>query len=183
MNCPVCRTTNLHSLSLAENLPALACAQCRGHWLAGARYWSWLEQQGANLPELPPAPDTPASLEDERARLCPECRLIMVKYRVGHETGFMLDQCGGCKGIWFDGNEWEILKSRNLHDDIPSILTAPWQLAARREESQRSLEHIYRHKFGAEDYAEIKRIKRWLDGHEKKQELLAYLSDTNPLDA
>ena len=26
---------------------------------------------------------------------------------VGHGTNFNIDQCGVCKGIWFDKNEWE----------------------------------------------------------------------------
>lgn len=182
MNCPVCREHELSSTDLDSDLAALHCANCGGNFLRGANYWNWLETHGENLPEQPPAPDEPQPGEDVKAKLCPECRAIMIKYHVGHETTFTLDQCPACKGIWLDRNEWEILKSRNLHDDLNRIVTEPWQLEAHRDEKKRRLEQLYATKFGAEDYAELKRIREWLDQHAKRQELLAFLSDENPLD-
>ena len=66
-------------------------------------------------------------------------------------------------------------KARNLHDDIYLIFTAPWQDQVRSQESRRVQEELYRKKFGAEDFNEIQRMKRWIDGHPRKQEILAYL--------
>ena len=106
----------------------------------------------------------------------------MVKYFVGRGLGFALDHCIGCKGIWLDRNEWETLKNHNLHDDVNEMLTAFWQSSARKEERRKKLEQIYVGRFGAEDYAEIKRIRTWLDSHRNKQDLLAYLTDKDPFD-
>lgn len=182
MNCPVCKTTELTPGKLEAKLPAFNCANCRGKWIQGAAYWKWLEEHGENLPEREvPTDDLPLS-ETLEPLDCPECQWRMVKYRVGHGTGFSLDHCHSCKGLWFDRNEWEVLKKRNLHDDINSILTAFWQAEALKEDRKKRLERINTNKFGADDYAEIKRIRAWLDGHPKKQELLAYLTDENPLE-
>jgi Zn-finger nucleic acid-binding protein len=182
MNCPVCQTTELVSNNLESNLASLKCPDCEGNWIQGAEYWKWLEQHGPNLPEVEEQEGELTLSELQKYIDCPECRFRMVKYMVGRGTGFSLDHCHGCKGIWFDRNEWEILKKRNLHDDLHSILTAFWQAEASKEERKKRLEQMYVNKFGAEDYAEIKRIRSWLNAHEKKQELRAYLIDENPFE-
>lgn len=181
MNCPVCRTNEIVSVELESSLRALRCEGCGGHWIGGAEYWSWLEKRADNLPERPPEVAATLSVADTtKAKLCPKCKSIMVKFRVGHETGFSIDQCGACKGIWFDRNELETLVQRNLHDDVNAIFTASWQAEAMNEERAKHLEDIYVQRFGAEDYREVKRVRAWLDGHKKRDELLAYLTDENP---
>ncbi len=181
MNCPVCQSEPLVEGLLEENLPSYACAACGGNWIRGRDYWHWLEKHGQNLPEITdPAPGQ-SSAEDPATKLCPECAFTMFKYGVGHGLEFHLDQCMGCKGIWFDRHEWESLRARNLHDDLHAIFTAPWQAEATREERGRRLEQMYIRKFGAEDYAEIKRVRAWLVPHKHKHELLAYLTDPDPL--
>jgi Zn-finger nucleic acid-binding protein len=157
------------------------CARCGGNWIPGAQYWKWLERQGKNLPEVEvQTNDLPVS--EPTAHLdCPECKWRMVKYMVGRGTGFSLDHCHSCKGIWLDRNEWEVLRKRNLHDDLNSMLTEFWQSEALREERRKRFERINLAKFGADDFAEIKRVRDWLEGHEKKHELLAYLTDDDPL--
>lgn len=178
--CPVCKKAELQSVSLEIDLSGMKCASCGGHWIRGVEYWKWLEQQGENLPERPDQIKFPIT-ETPEHKDCPECRFRMVKYLVGRGIGFSLDHCQGCKGIWFDKYEWEVLKRRNLHDDVHSILTEFWQTEASKEERKKRFENIYLNKFGADDFEEIRRVRAWLDGHQKKQELLAYLTDENPL--
>jgi len=181
MNCPVCKSLVLDSVELESGLPGWKCPQCSGHWLRGKEYWKWLEEHGPNLPERPD-PESPLTLADSGQYLdCPECRFRMAKYLVGRGLNFSLDHCEGCLGLWLDRNEWETLKRRNLHDDLHSMLTAFWQKTARQEERRRSMEQIYIGRFGAEDYTELKRIREWLDARPNKQELLAYLTDKDPL--
>lgn len=181
MNCPVCKTFSLSPNNLESRLASEGCANCGGDWIPGAQYWKWLEQHGENLPELEvqtsefPVSETTAHID------CPECKWRMVKYVVGRGTGFSLDHCHSCKGIWLDHNEWEVLRKRNLHDDLNSMLTEFWQSEALKEERRKRLERMNLAKFGADDYAEIKRVRDWLEGHEKKHELLAYLTDDDPL--
>ena len=61
--------------------------------------------------------------------------------------------------------------------------TEQWQNEARREEARQQLAQMYERRFGADDYAELKRVRQWLDEHPHKQEILAYLNDAAPLDA
>jgi len=180
MHCPVCRAETFSQLELDPGLFALRCESCAGNWVRGGSYWQWLAGHGENLPELhePPAGEAPP--EDRKAKLCPECHTSMFRYTVGHGLGFGLDQCPACKGIWFDAAEWEALRQRNLHDDIHAVFTAPWQAEASREERRLRLEQIYTRRFGAEDFAEVRRVREWLDASPRKQELIAYLTDPNP---
>jgi Zn-finger nucleic acid-binding protein len=180
MNCPVCKTPELISTDLESNLTSYRCPECGGNWIRGAEYWRWLERHGPNLPERSDQ-DSGLSLAEPGKHIdCPECRFRMVKYLVGHGFSFTLDQCGGCKGIWLDRNEWEVLKERNLHDDVNAMFTSFWQAEAQRELRRKRLEEIYISRFGADDYAEISRIRAWLLAHPKRPELLAYLTDKDP---
>lgn len=181
MNCPVCKTAPLSLNNLESTLVSFSCAKCSGNWIPGAQYWKWLEEHGVNLPEKD-VETSELPLSETREHLdCPECKWRMVKYLVGRGTGFSLDHCHGCKGIWLDKNEWEVLRKRNLHDDLNSMLTDFWQSKALKEERSKSFERINLGRFGTADYEEIKRVRAWLDGHEKKHALLAYLTDEDPL--
>ena len=179
MNCPVCMTVELTAADLDERLPAHACSQCGGAWLSSAEYWRWLEAHGPVLPEKrydgPPirADDNP------QIKICPECSRLMLRYTVGHGTGIGLDQCGTCNGIWFDRGEWDVLKARNLHDEINLVFTAPWQSAVRKEEARVRLEALYRRRFG-DDYYEIKRMRDWIYSHPERDQILAFLTDLDP---
>lgn len=181
MNCPVCLTETFSPAELDAGLPSFKCGSCAGNWVRGGSYWQWLRAHGENLPERgEPLPGVEVPPEDRRAKLCPECHTSMFRYTVGHGLGFGLDQCPACKGIWFDAAEWETLRERNLHDDINAVFTAPWQAEVSREERRRRLEQLYTRRFGAEDFAEVRRVREWLDASPRKDELLAYLIDPNP---
>jgi Zn-finger nucleic acid-binding protein len=181
MKCPVCRTEGLTQDLLEGGLPSFMCGDCEGWWLEPTAYWKWLEQRTETTPEI--QPEVPVQLKSdvaEKARICPICQRILNKYNVGHGVGFTLDRCEACAGIWFDKDEWTILKSRRLHDDVHLIFTAPWQAEARKEELRLSLEGIYKKRFGEQDFEEVKRIREWLDQSALRSELLAYLNDPNP---
>jgi Zn-finger nucleic acid-binding protein len=181
MACAECRTVELQQIALEPGLPAYACPACEGIWIASTHYWEWLDKHGPTLPEKPAcaAPPLPV-VETRRAKICPGCGHILIKYRVGHDITFSLDQCGHCNSFWFDKNEWQVLKSRNLHDEVHKMFTAPWQRRIREEESRRTWQQIYTERFGEQDYADIRRIKAWIDQHPERQSLLAYLVSENP---
>jgi Zn-finger nucleic acid-binding protein len=129
-------------------------------------------------------PDAETSLavaNNQHAKLCPDCQVIMLRYQVGRGLSFAIDQCSRCAGLWFDQNEWETLKASHLHDEIHRILTAPWQSQVRKEEARQHLEAVYARRFGS-DYAEIKRMKAWLDAHPEKPSILAFFNDPHPFD-
>ena len=180
MNCPVCKPPVLDKTELDSHLSSYQCWNCRGNWIPGAEYWTWVERHGTHLAERIYETETLELAEPGIPIDCPECRFRMVKYLVGHGLTFTIDHCHGCKGIWLDGNEWEALKKRNLHDDLNLMFTSFWQKEAQREARKKKMEEIYIDRFGADDYTEIKRIRYWLDTKTNREELLAFLIDKDP---
>src|SRR5262249_57375062 len=115
MNCPVCTLIALARTDLDENLPAYSCSGCSGAWLSSREYWRWLDAHGPALPQIPREgpPITPA--DSSQVKICPDCRRLMLRDKVGHSTRIALDQCAACNRIWFDPGEWGLLQRRNLH--------------------------------------------------------------------
>jgi Zn-finger nucleic acid-binding protein len=180
LKCPVCKSPELEATDLEAALRFFNCPQCHGNWIRGTEYWKWLEQHGLNLPERSDQ-DSGLSLAEPGIYIdCPECRFRLVKYLVGHGFSFTIDHCEGCRGVWLDRNEWEALRERNLHDDLNSMFTAFWQDEAEKEARKKRMEQIYISRFGADDYAEIEKIRAWLSTRQNKQDLLAYLTDKDP---
>jgi Zn-finger nucleic acid-binding protein len=182
MKCPVCKSPELQPKDQEAGLTFFSCPKCHGNWIRGVEYWKWLEQQGPNLPQRRNQSSGLSPAEPSLHIDCPECRFRMVKYFVGHGFSFTIDHCQGCKGVWLDRNEWETLREHNLHDDLNSMFTSFWQDEAQKEARKRRLEHIYVTRFGAEDYAEIERVRAWLATRSNKAELIAYLTDKDPFD-
>lgn len=181
MNCPVCKNEALEAKSIEENLQAEVCPNCEGKWIPYENYESWLKTLDEILPAKSLEQSEMTIPDFQLARLCPHCRRILIKYNVGKNVGFMIDRCGGCAGVWLDKDEWETLKSINLHDEMQKIFTDYWQETVEREETRRNLEKMYEQKFGAEAYNKIKDFKSWLDSNENGAEILAFLDDDNPL--
>jgi Zn-finger nucleic acid-binding protein len=176
MLCPVCKN---RSLSIQEVDPCLSsshCPDCGGRWIASYQYWKWRDVSGKSLPEKQPAKgsDTPVT-DSTGAKLCPECGHFLRRFPVGHGIAFGLDRCGNCGGTWFDANEWESLKTRNLHDDVHKIFSEIWQRQIRDEEHHTAMEVFYRKKFGDDGYRKAQEIKTWIESHPHPAELRAFL--------
>lgn len=174
--CPVCPAGTLSDHAPEPKLSAKKCNECTGIWIGALNYEGWLKEHGDTLPEkAPDATLTIQSGEKPGAKFCPECKYILMKYKVGHDIEFTLNRCGQCAGVWFDKNEWDILKARNLHDEVHLIFSQPWQAAIRAEEHEAAMEKIWRDQIGPSDLSEIRRIKNWLAKHPKSAELYAFL--------
>ena len=182
MNCPVCKATTLVAEELEAGLAGTRCRQCGGRWIEGTRYLAWVAAQGRQLAEKPPddGVELPVA-ESGRAKLCPECGRFLTRAKVGHGVGFHLDRCASCGGIWTDANEWEVLKSRNLHDNLHFVFSGAWQADVLRTERERARDQLLRNKLGEADFAEVKRVRAWLDGHPRRAELYAVLLDGTDL--
>jgi Zn-finger nucleic acid-binding protein len=178
--CPVCQDTELTHGFLETGLPAYECHQCGGIWISANEYLTWVLVQELSA-TIKPAPDNSLPIPDtNQAILCPDCGRILRRYKIWPDIDFHLDRCGGCNGVWFDKNEWQVLKLNGLHNQINHFFTESWQRKLREEETRRRFEKMYREKFGPEDYAEVKRIKTWLTHHPLGSSLLAYLADQRP---
>lgn len=176
MQCPVCKNRTLAAEPWELELQTLRCPQCRGRWIKSYQYWKWRDQHGPDLPQRSAEHAAPLPVNDTGpGKLCPECGRFITHYAIGHDVPFHLDRCSNCGGIWFDNNEWEILESRNLHDDVHYIFSEVWQAAVIRAERQQSRQQQLESRLGPEDLAELKRTQSWINSHEKADVLLAYL--------
>ena len=185
MNCPACKTVALQAATLSVGLPAHTCGTCGGSWLAADDYQEW----STNHPAMDSAvtASDPASSEDAaatgdspQAKLCPACKHILTRYRVGHGVAFRLEHCGTCNGTWLDRGEWETLTRHGLDGALLRVFTEPWQRAVRQEEQRQTRERFYGERLGEADYAELRRIRTWLVGHSQKSILFAYLNADDP---
>lgn len=180
MHCPLC-AHELHPLELEPGLPAARCPRCTGHWLRLGDYANWRAAQPRDLPVVAGA-SPPAEVGPDGALLkqCPDCGQILTRFRVGHGVTFRLEQCRRCQGVWFDGSEWDILRARNLHDDLHVIFSDPWQHTLAAERSLHRTEAQFEQWLGVEGYERVREMKAWVDSHPYRTELLAYLQRPNP---
>ena len=176
MQCPVCKNKTLTHQEVESGLSSKGCGQCNGRWIASFQYWKWRDASGKSLQEKPADEGGDLLVNDStNAKLCPECGHLLRRFPVGHGIEFGLDRCGNCGGTWFDANEWEVLKQRNLHDDVHKIFSEVWQRQVRDEEHQAAMEAFYKDKFGDDGYIKAQEIKNWIGGHPHKAELRAFL--------
>ena len=180
--CPKCKTAVLIERELDSGLKSHLCNQCLGNWVPAKGYWAWIESRPRPTAPLalPVLPNPPALLpvqESESPKFCPECGRFLRRYKIGHGFDFSIERCGTCGGFWLDGNEWENLLGRGIHDRVHFVVGDAWQAEVARHERERGHEQIVLAKIGAEDLDKIKGIKAWLDAHPRRAELYAFLLD------
>lgn len=178
LSCPSCSEETRLKLHREENQPLVhRCESCSGHWLSWDDYFDWLSKQSEKLPIRE---DGSLDVEDEdmaKARICPECHVILVRYKIGHGTSFHLDYCRRCNGVWFDAQEWEVIRSKNLHDKVNTFFTRAWQTTIRHEAVNRRLDDMFRRRLGDVDYRRVTAFKSWLDSQSAKSSILAFLQE------
>ena len=180
MNCPVCRIPLNSTDQFEPQLIARLCSRCGGHWVNSYQYWKWRDRKKGGLPDTPPGEHAITVQDTVNPKICPECNRILMSSRVGHGLEFSLDRCAYCGGLWFDKNEWEALKQAGLHLDAHTIFTKVWQQEIKLEKIREDYERVYAQRFGRDDYAEIKRIRNWIQNHPEKEDFMRYLIDEDP---
>jgi len=177
--CPICVNQPLPMVYLLRGLPVYQCPSCQGIWLSAIDYLQWLNRSRSY--DEDETVGTAVQVKDIlQMKICPADGHMMRRYRVSHDIDFTLDRCNTCHGVWFDRHEWDALKQHNLHRELNHIFTKPWQQRIVETEQRQWLEQLYRDRFGADDYAEIQRIRQWLTEHPNGAILLAYLTDRDP---
>ena len=177
MKCLLCKTPTMQSVAVDPALTVEQCTTCGGQWIPSRRYWAFLQESGlAGAAEIVAAPGAvPAPLDSTGAKLCPECAHFLHRYDVGHGVTFAVDRCNACGGFWLDAHEWPALAARNLHTQMHLITSDAWQREIDRQKRDEARRRLMLEKLGPADFAEVHRIKQWLDSHPKKAELYAFL--------
>ena len=176
MECPVCEVRKFERTVLDGDLNAFKCGECGGHWVNSFQYWLWKDALPQNIEEI--ACSGTYEVQDVIAtKECPECGNLLQRYHVGHGTSFTIDRCEKCRGIWLDKNEWEILREKNLHDDIHFIFSQQWQKQARDEKLELSKEAMFEKYIGKDGVAKLKEFKAWYKSQKEQSMILAYLNN------
>lgn len=180
MQCPICDPLSLQQVTLEEHLVAHQCLKCAGIFISSTNYWAWLEKHDASQAQQNDMRPIDIDAEVPRPKQCPACRHLIFPYKIASDIAFTIDHCKNCNSFWLSQEKWLALRRRNFHDDLHHIVAEPWQRHLREEEHQIKMQALYTEKFGAEDYAEIRRVKTWLDSHPRRSMLYAYLNAEDP---
>jgi len=176
MKCLVCENSDTEFKCIEDNLEAFVCAECAGVWIPAKAYWTWFHSLHAIMPEKPESETLNLPVSDSiQMKICPDCGHFLTKRKVGHGLEFHIDRCQCCGGVWLDKNEWEILKSRNLHDAIHLIFSQEWQEGILHEEQRRAYEEEIENILGREDYIYIKEFSEKYKFFPRKDVVLAYV--------
>ena len=103
----------------------------------------------------------------------------MLKFKFSSGLNHGLDVCIHCEDVWLDRGEWEYLKVRQIHGELPSIFTDPWQRRLRVERTEQALETEWLRKLGEKEFAEAERVHKWLRDHPKRDALVAFVTNKN----
>ncbi|WP_223787524.1 hypothetical protein [Marinicella meishanensis] len=98
------------------------------------------------------------------------------KYRIQSDQENRLDLCDHCDEAWLDGGEWALLQALQLTDQLPQIFTETWQQRISHEHSEQRLKARYQQLVGAADIEKAAAFRDWLNRHEKRAELLFFIS-------
>jgi hypothetical protein len=176
MQSPVAPDQKMERISIEDDLTAYRCPESQGIFLPIASYFRWLSRQPERLPHLPKntQDEAPPMEESSGIKICPESGQIMMRYKVGHGFTFSLDR-SPTGSIWFDKGEWEALRSRQFHDELHLIFTAPWQDHVRTKEKQEAEHQILAMRLGEDLLSQLNELKSTLSEHPHKEMALAYL--------
>jgi Zn-finger nucleic acid-binding protein len=177
MKCLSCGEHTLKYDQTEDGLRMQKCHECGGKWISSNDYIRWRDSHtGQTEVRIQARIDVH---DTKKPKMCPDCRHILMPYRVLPAEEFRIDHCGNCNGYWFDGGEWETLVQRKTHWDLTQFFTEDWQQHLRELRSRETMERLYVSRFGA-DYERVKEIRKWITEHPRAGMILAYLSDRDP---
>ena len=172
--CPKCQKLGLLHTLVEESLPAHACPECDGLLIGLVAYRRWRE--ASKRIEKSRGPETTlAPVEDSKeAKQCPKCRGVMTKYKVSADVSNQIDFCVNCEDVWLDNGEWELIDTLVGSEYLAAIITQPWQHKIRQTRTKR-MEENRLSSLLEDEYEKVLELANWLDGHEARDEILAYL--------
>ncbi len=178
MQCPTCQNAILKPTKLTGGLPAEGCQQCNGALVSLWVYRELLNRHPQRLEDLKQHQAQAEEVETvdvKNALFCPKCSSLMTKYRMSIEAENRLDLCSRCNETWLNHGEWELINALNLTDKLTAFFNDSWQKNIQHQQNESRKEEKFKQIF-AEDYAELKRMRLWINEHDKRQSILDYLN-------
>ncbi len=129
MRSPVDPTSRMIQSEIEPGLVAYTCPKSGGVWIDHKHYWDWLLKQPGFPKPTPAISDMPVPDNDPHNRplISPDSGRLMIKYRVGHALNFRIDHDSISGGFWLDKGEYDLLRQRNLHDELHLICSPEYQ--------------------------------------------------------
>ena len=174
MKCPCCKNADLTPTMIEQNLPAMACSTCNGSLVSLLYYRHWAETQRPAL-DADTAQVVVETNDTTAALHCPKCQRIMTKYRLTGNVANRLDVCARCDEVWLDKGEWELLESLQLNLKIAAVFTDTWQRRIRQQSSDEARRRTFVRVVGEEDARRVEEFRDWLNAHQHRPEIMAYL--------
>ncbi|PIQ33662.1 MAG: hypothetical protein CO186_11420 [Zetaproteobacteria bacterium CG_4_9_14_3_um_filter_49_83] len=180
MKCPCCSSDSMKAGRLETGLPGYICQTCSGSLLSLSTYLDWAHAPG-ELSSRVSEPDNCAinPTDSKQALSCPRCQRLMLKYRISADSDHKLDYCFGCQEVWFDGGEWDFLKSKGLANHVTCISTDVWQRKIRERASEENSRLRFEALMGPEIFSSAKDFKTLIEGHKNRDAILAFISASN----
>lgn len=124
MNCPRC--DKVMNPVRPDQVDALQCPKCEGHWVEGADLRQLEATVDVRLFEWRTLPS-----EEVQARElpCPRCepRAPMKKVRSERDRHVLLDVCGQCHGVWLDKGELRATQEMGLAAALADAVRYLWK--------------------------------------------------------
>jgi Zn-finger nucleic acid-binding protein len=173
MRCPRCPKVALVAAELEGGLHGRHCPSCGGNWVPWESYQTWWAKTELRKPEV--QGDVLVSDSDLDAVVpCTACGGSLLRYKVGFDLQFTVNRCFSCKGLWLDRGEWELLRSRNFHDDLEMVLSQSWQEKITRHETEEAERARVRERLGA-DFEQVVGMVEFINAHPQRHLILRAL--------
>ena len=178
MRCVKCRDARLERIRSAVPSRGWTCPACGGLWIP----------DGKALGATPPAELAEAAASnadaDGRTGLCPNGHGILARAQTHLDSGFYLERCSQCLGVWFDRGEWQKIAAAGLSSGLFEIWSESWQRQQRQEAAEQAHRERLEAELGRELVEGIERVARELREHPSRSlgvgHLLACLRDQEP---
>lgn len=178
MKSPVDPTTTMIQREIEPGLIAYTCPKSGGIWIDHQHYWNWLLKQPGFPKPIESIDDLPEIDTDEQSKplISPESGRLMIKYRVGHGLKFRIDHDATSGGFWLDQGEYELIRERNLHDELHLICSPEYQLELDRLDTKAIMDQRIESLLGTERCTLIRKLASLLDDPQTQSVAIAYLN-------
>ncbi len=169
LKCPKCPQQDLVNGTHGTS----RCPACNGIFVPVSRVGELLAADDS------PEAGTQQPDRDAQGGRCPVDRGIMSRAAVltSGEAPIHLERCGTCRGVWFDAGEWNALSAAHLLDHLDEFWSAEWRAGQRRSAERADYEKRLEEAFGADLYAEIRKLAAELRNHPRRSQALAVLRE------
>jgi Zn-finger nucleic acid-binding protein len=119
MDCPKCgeqmEQVVFHDIEVDR------CSKCRGIWFDEFEKEDILEQGGAEV--IDDGDDRVGHIFNRDRYTCPRCKGEMIRMVDAEQPHIWYEQCGGCRGTFFDAGEFRDLATHTLADVVKRWFT------------------------------------------------------------